>query len=146
MCCSKFIKHFGEYNYYFNKESKVDRKMYNILILERFIVGLSIVITYQLKFSLIIPMVLFLLLGIFVFIKKPYKFLRHNVRFMLNMFITIIILAIYTFYKFQTIESQNKQKIFFFLPLIVCVLLIICIVYSVVSLIYEIYLKCKQTP
>ena len=42
----KFIKHFGEYNYYFNKESKVDRKMYNILILERFIVGLSIVITY----------------------------------------------------------------------------------------------------
>lgn len=106
------------------------------MILERFIVGFTLINTYSLKFSLIIPMVIFLILGIFVFIKKPYKYLRHNIRFVANMLITIIILAIYTLYKFQTIENQNKTKIFFFLPLIVCVLLIICILYSAISIIY----------
>lgn len=107
----KFTKYFGEFNYYFknNKQKyEIDKKMYNIMIIERFIIGSVLIFTYSLKFSLIILMILFLILGIFVIVRKPYKYLRHNIRFAMNMLITIIILSIYTFYKFQNVDFQNK--------------------------------------
>jgi hypothetical protein len=73
------------------------------MIIERFITGMILICTYTLKFSLAILIAFFFVLGLYVLIRKPYKYLRHNVRFILNMLITIIILAIYTFYKFQTV-------------------------------------------
>lgn len=118
--------------------------MYNIMIIERFVIGLILVFTYSLKYSLIIMIVIFLILSVFTVIIQPFKYMRHNIRFIINMLITIIVLSIYTFYKFQTIDNQNKQKISFYLPIIVCILLLICIVYSAVFMIYEIYLKCMK--
>ena len=69
----KFTNYFGEFNYYFKKDNLVDKKMYNVMIVERFIIGLILIFTYSLKFALIIPMVFFLILAILVFIRKPYQ-------------------------------------------------------------------------
>ena len=68
----------------------------------------------------------------------------HNVRFVCNMVICIAIQVIYFMYKKSSFHDQNKHTIWLTMPLIVCILLLLCIIYNVVILIYEIIIKYKS--
>ena len=92
----------------------------------------------------IIPIVVFVLLTILVIIKRPYKRVYNNLRVVANMVISSVVLAIYLFYKMSSEETKHNSSIFFYLPLAVCGLLILCIFYNIIAIIYTIYQRCKK--
>lgn len=55
------------------------------------------------------------------------------------MIISDIVLAIYLVYRMSSDEQKHKSTMFFYLPLVVCALLIICVIYNSITIIYEIY-------
>ncbi len=83
-------------------------------------------------------MFLFTAIGVYTIVNKPHKKLYHSYRVFANMAITVIILVIYIIYNNIPLDSKNNL-IFLYLPIIVCVLLIICVIYSSITIIYEIF-------
>lgn len=67
--------------------------------------------------------------------------MMHNIRFITNMVICITIQAIYLAYKLNPVSNQT---IWFVLPIIICVLLLICIAYSATIIAYEFYQRNKK--
>ena len=111
-------------------------------MIERILVGSSLVFLLSLELSPLITVGLFLILATLTIIARPYLMMRHNVRFACNMLICIIIQGIYYGYKKATVNDQNKQLIWLAMPMMICILLMICIIYNVFVLIYDI---CKKT-
>jgi hypothetical protein len=91
------------------------------------------------KVEVALPIAIFLMTGIFVAVKKPYKENYHNHRVMYNMTIAITVEGIYLAYKMVDPAAISESKIFFYLPFIVCGLLLICVIYNGAAIIYGIY-------
>lgn len=60
------------------------------------------------------------------------------------MLICIAIQTIYLIYKKATFQVQIKEQIWLVMPLFVCILLLICVIYNVIALVYEMCNKAKQ--
>ena len=81
------------------------------------------------------------MLGVYSILRRPYLKTMHNVRFACNMLICIVIQGIYLGYKKASINDQNKQSLWLIMPIVVCVLLIVCVIYNVAFLIFELFLE-----
>ena len=119
-------------------------KWYNILMVERILFGTCLVFLLSFELSPLVTIAVFLLLGAYTVIRRPYLKTMHNVRFVCNMLICVVIQAIYLSYKKASFNDQNKQSVWLVMPIIVCILLIICIIYNVAILIYELFMKYKK--
>lgn len=75
---------------------------------------------------------------------KPYASQYQNARFIANMAIAIIAQAIYMVYRMQPSQNKAKSAIWNVMPVIVCVLLLICIIYNSVFLIHSFYNFCVK--
>ena len=111
-------------------------KWYNILMVERILVGTCLVFLLSIELSPLVTIAVFLLLGAYTVVRRPYLKTMHNVRFACNMLICIAIQAIYLSYKKASLNDQNKLSVWLTMPIIVCILLIVCIIYNVAILIY----------
>lgn len=60
--------------------------------------------------------------------------MQHNIRFAINMVITISIMAAYLLYNISSTE-QKSSNIYLYLPLIIIVLLLICVIYNSIFII-----------
>ncbi len=132
---------FGEFVESFKKD-KLSSKMYNFLLVERVLVGGCLVFLLAVSMEAVVPLAVFLLTGVFVVVKRPYRENYHNFRAVANMSISCVVLAIYLVFRMSSPENRNKP-IFVYLPLVVCVLLIICVLYNSIFIIMSIYKKCK---
>lgn len=113
------------------------------MLVERLLVGSCLVFLLATNFGTAIPLAVFILLGVFVAIKKPYKENYQNYRVIANMSIATSIQAIYLSYSLINPEQKNSP-IFFYLPLIILGLLIVCICYSGVAIVYYLYKTCTE--
>ena len=64
--------YFGEYTNSF-KRDKISAKYYNFMLIERVIVGSCLIFMLPVAVEGVVPAAIFLLIGIFVIVKKPYK-------------------------------------------------------------------------
>jgi hypothetical protein len=103
------------------------------------LVGSGLVFLLAVKVEVALPIAIFLITGIFVAVKKPYKENYHNHRVMCNMTIAITVEGIYLAYKMVDPAVISESKIFSYLPFIVCGLLLICVIYNGAAIIYGIY-------
>lgn len=154
----KFPEHFGEFVLAFRKKESlkegqdnsggvitaINWKWYNILMIEHLVVGAALIFLLSVEISPLVTIGVFLMLGIHVVIRRPYLKTMHNVRFAANMLVCIGIQAIYLVYKKASLKDQNKQSLWLVMPIIVCILLLLCVLYNVAVLIYELCLKLKQ--
>ena len=91
-----------------------------------------------------LPIAVFLLTGIFVAVKRPYRERYHNNRAIANMTIAMIVEGIYMAYRMTDSAQQESSKIFFYLPFIICGLLLICVIYNSAAIAYGIYQTIKN--
>lgn len=112
-----------------------------MLLCERCLIGFVIVATVKQKYSLISVIALTTIFGILTVIMRPYAKNSHNVRFLCNMIITAIVMGIYLFYNISTTHEKGTTKIFLYLPLIICLLLLVCVAYNGASIVHSLY-KC----
>lgn len=108
------------------------------MMIERVIVGILLVAMLDVNVEAGIPLALFFGLGIFLIVKRPYKNNYNNVRAITNMTISVVVMAVYLAYRMAPTSVKNKSEIFFYLPLIICVLLMVCVLYNSAVLIYTI--------
>lgn len=113
-------------------------------MVERLVVGGFLVFLLSVELCLLVTIGLFLLLGAFVAVRRPYLKPMHNVRFVCNMLICIIIQAIYLGYKRATLRDQTKEQLWIIMPLVVCILLLICVIYNIIAVVYEMIIRVKQ--
>lgn len=73
---------------------------------------------------------------------KPYLARMHNVRFVLNMSISIAIQLIYLAYRMQSLENKTRQSVWLLLPLVILIMLLICVIYNMGILVYELVRRC----
>jgi hypothetical protein len=105
---------------------------------------MGLVFMVNMEMTNLIPIGIFSALSVIVIIRKPYNKLLHNIRFCTNMVLAIMIQVIFMCYKIATKNNQQSQQIWLIMPIIVCILLIFCIIYNFVILIYEIVQYCKS--
>lgn len=129
---------FGEFTQEFKKD-KVSQKFYNLMIIERILIGAGLVLLLNVNVVGAVPLAIFALTAIFIVVKSPYKERLQNFRQVANMAIAIIVEAVYLAYKMANSETRNTSQIYFYLPIIVCALLILCVIYNSVALIHSIY-------
>ena len=110
---------------------------------ERLIVGNCLVFMLDVNMELLLPLTLFLLFVVFVAIKKPFSQLYNNRRFIANMTISIIVGCIYIFYN-EGEQDQIHHGPGIYLPIVVCTLLLLCVIYSSVIIIYEVVKKVQE--
>lgn len=135
---------FGEFVEEFKKD-KVSSKYYNFMLFERLLVGSCLVFLLSVNINAAIPMGVFLLTGIFVAVKKPYREVYQNNRAIANMSIALIVEAVYLAYTLTPADKRSSMPIFLYLPFVVCALLIVCVIYNGVAIIYNIYKMCKNS-
>lgn len=109
------------------------------MLVERVLVGSCLVFLLSTNIGAIVPLVVFLLTGIFVAVKKPYRENYQNYRVIANMSIALAVEAVYLAYTMIPAGQRNGMPIFFYLPFIICALLIACVIYNGVAIIYGIY-------
>lgn len=126
---------FGQFVDFFSDES-FNKKTYLILIVER--IGISIGLTVMLftVYSPIMIIVVYSIMLICQILKRPYKETRHNIRQICNFVIVIAIQIIYLIYNTDTVINQSKIQSYSILPIVVCSLLVVCVIYSAVALGY----------
>ena len=91
------------------------------------------------KLSFLLVICVYAAFGVIVVLRRPYMKTHHNIRYILNVVIVIVIQIIYLGYNQQTMESQNKSSLYNkALPLIVVILLLVCVLYSAAAIIWEI--------
>ena len=78
---------------------KICPKYYAIMLLERLVVGVCLVLLIDIDYDIIVPISIFLVIGIFVIIKKPFNEPYKNRRVIANMSISITINSIYMSYR-----------------------------------------------
>ena len=69
------------------------------MMFERLIIGITLGLGFSLSYVCLIPIIIYLLQGIFILFKKPYKRPFNNYRMVVNLFINIFVLSVYTFYR-----------------------------------------------
>ena len=119
---------FGEFKDKFNKK-RPNFHFYNFMIIERILVGVTFAVITWLSFQCFVVATFYGVELVYIMVKRPYK--ERNWRPILNMMITIAILAIY--YLMNTMKGAVQE----YAPLGVLVLLAICFVYSLIILIIE---------
>jgi membrane-associated HD superfamily phosphohydrolase len=129
---------FGEFISEF-KSDKLSSKFYNFMMLERVLVGVGLVLLLNVNAEAVLPMIVFIAIGAFIFVKKPYKQQLHNYRQIANMTIATIVECVYLAFTMTNSSVRDTSKIFFLLPLFVCGLLIICVGYNGAAIVYSIY-------
>ena len=110
-------------------------------MIERIAVGSGLVLLMDIELSALLAISVFFVLGLYVLFCRPYLKKMHNIRFICNMLICIAIQIIYLLYRKSSLQDQHTQPIWFLMPIVVCGLLIICLIYNVVILIYELCLR-----
>ena len=108
------------------------------------LVGSGLVFLLSVKVEAALPIAIFVATGIFVAVKRPYKENYHNNRVIANMTIAITVEGIYMGYRMIDPAKQGSSKIFFYLPFIVCGLLLICVIYNSAAIVYSIYKMIKN--
>lgn len=96
-------------------------------MIERLLVGGILVILLNIKYSNLVTIFVFLVFGLLVFIRRPYNNKIQNVRFVCNLLICIIVQVIYLIYKLSQVETHASNQIWIYLPLVICILLLLCI-------------------
>ena len=93
--------------------------------------------------QIVVPLAIMLILMIFASIRRPFLHKYNNIRLVVNMVIVMIIGGIFLFYSLGSVEDVHKS-IGLQLPIIICSLLLICVVYSGAIIVYEIVQKIKK--
>lgn len=78
-----------------SNDKKIDTKFYNLLMLFVFSIGVSLICFIGLGIPCVVPIILLFLLTIIILLRRPFLKSIQNVRFVLNMLISIIIQAVY---------------------------------------------------
>jgi len=131
---------FNEFTSSFKKD-RISSKFYNIMAVERLLVGSGLVFLMSVKFKGALPLTVFVILAAFILLRKPYVQSHHNYRQIANYLIAVVIEGIFLAYSFASDETKNS-KIFTYLPLFVCVLLIVSVGINGLAIIYSIYESC----
>ena len=134
---------FGEFTDEFKKD-RVSSKYYNFMLFERVLVGSCLVFMLAANIGAVVPLAVFLLTGIFIAVRKPYRENYHCYRAAANMAIAAVVMGVYLFYTLTPAENRNSG-IFLYLPLIVCGLLMVCVIYNSGAIVYSIYKMCKNS-
>jgi predicted ferric reductase len=113
------------------------------MLLERIFIASLLVFAMGNLAGNIVPIFVFSFIGIYMFFKRPHKKSYQTFRVILNMSITVIILIIYAIYG-SAEDSQKSQPIFLYLPLLVCILLLVCVIYSSVGIFCRILILIKN--
>ena len=82
-----------------------------------------------------VPLALMLVIMVVVGIRKPFLHKYNNIRLVINLVVVLIIGGIFLFYSLGSVEDVHKN-IGLQLPLVICCLLLICVVYSAVIIVY----------
>ena len=92
-----------------------------------------------LSFSLegIIPLLFFISMGALVLVKRPYAKPYNNVRVVANMVVCVAVESVYIWYRSANNEARHSSPSAFYLPLFVCILLLLAVLYNSVALIYQ---------
>lgn len=77
-------------------------------MLERIIVGSGLALLCNFDLGLLFPICIFLVFMVVSILFKPYATARNNSRFAANMLTSIIVLAIYVFYRKTSLEEKNS--------------------------------------
>jgi phosphotransferase system glucose/maltose/N-acetylglucosamine-specific IIC component len=101
------------------------------------LVGIALIALEKIAVGAILPILVFVAIGVFIGVKSPYKKSMDNIRQISNMVITILILAIYLVYK--TTGKSSTNNFYLFLPAIICLLLIACVCYNGAAIIHRLY-------
>lgn len=104
-------------------------------MIERIIVGSCLVLLLNIQLSLLLNISIFLLLFLFAFIIRPYMNMKHNIFFCVSMLVCMIIQGIYLAYKMGLTNENSKANIWIILPLVVCILLLLFVIYGFVFLV-----------
>jgi uncharacterized membrane protein YjfL (UPF0719 family) len=96
-------------------------------------VGIGLVLLLSANVGAVLPMVIFFAVAALITVKHPYREKCHNNRQIANMSIIVAVECIYLAFQFNI---QNTSPIFLYLPLAVCCLLIICVAYNGVAIVY----------
>jgi hypothetical protein len=113
-------------------------------MLERLCVGMGLVLLLKVNAEAVIPMVVLVAVATFVALKRPYKKQYHNVRQIANMGIAIIVECVYLAFKLTDNGVHNTSQLFFYLPLIICGLLVVCVGYKGAAIGYSIFKLIKS--
>ena len=84
-------KYFGEYTACFKADGGVSTKYYCLVMIERMIIGLSLVILLKVNVEAAFPLAIFLTFGILVAVKRPYRAKKNNIRVVANMGICVFV-------------------------------------------------------
>ena len=118
-------------------------RYYGFFLLERLIIGNLIAILFEQYLELLFSVFMFIFLLLYVSIKNPYPLKYNNRRFLANILISLIIASIFLFYNLGDPENIHKEA-GIYLPTVICALLLICIIYSSIIIIYEIIMKIRK--
>lgn len=88
-------------------------------------------------------MLILLAEGIYFAVKRPYNKIRHSYRMLANNLIAIIILGIYMYYAFEP-SAASTSDIGIYLPILIVILLIACLVMNAGFIIHLIVKKAKK--
>ena len=108
------------------------------MLFERILVGTCLVLMLTTKIGAFIPLTIFFLTGIYITARKPYRENYHNYRAAANMTIAALVEGMYLCYGMAYPEYRNGG-IFLYIPLVICIMLILCVIYNVAAIIYSIY-------
>ena len=89
----------------------------------------------NIQLSLLLNISIFLLLFLFVFIIKPYMNMKHTIFFCVSMIVCMTIQGIYLAYKMGVTNENSKANIWIILPLVVCILFLLFVIYGFVFLV-----------
>lgn len=96
------------------------------------------------KYQGVIFIIFFFLLGLYIAIVQPYVKRYHNIRSATNMLIVVIVEILYLYYSSLNTYAKSKSNGALTVPLIVCILLIICVIYNFAAIIYKIVRKMME--
>ena len=137
-----FPTYFGEFIKKF-KTDKISSRCFNIMLVERFVVGSCLVFMLSVSLEIILPLAVYVLLLIFVIVKQPYDRPYNNKRNIMNGVIILIIGGIYLYFSVASDTEIHKSAVGFYLPLVICILLLLCVIMNSIFIVYEIIRKCR---
>lgn len=66
-------KYFGEFSEEFKQNNFLSKHFYHLMMIERVTTGIVMGLVFTFSYICVIPVAIYLLLAIFIMIKKPYK-------------------------------------------------------------------------
>jgi hypothetical protein len=114
------------------------------MLFERVLVGSLMVFMMSTGFSLAVPLAVFLILGAVVIIRRPHKDNYHTYRFVANMAISAVIMILFIVYSLALHKEKDIKPILFYLPMIICGLVMLSVLINLATLIYSVYKNYKS--